>query len=334
MRKLILLLVVVGIVSMFFIFLGNSAFAQYDITKKLDITIASTYAPEHSLLKGCVEVFKKVVEEESNGMIEVFVSAGGAFGSEESITEMESEGAIQMQAAGHFPTFMYAPGFTFMDTPFVFKDWEHHKRVVASEIGEAWKNEIIEKANIKILAVTYTGKHHVTANKPVVHPEDMKGLKLRLPVIDSWITTWEAVGATTVPVALDEMYSALATGVVDATVGTMEQHYSFKLYEVQDFVSSTKSHVGTSIISINNDFYNSLEPDAQKLIEDAAELTVEYATNLTTEREKELIGLFEEKGCKYIEANSSEFQEAARPGVEKLFKEKFPDYTWEEILNK
>lgn len=335
MKKTILLMTITIILIMY---IGNPVIAQqqgYNITKEADIMIASTYAPDHSLLKACVDVFKKVVEEESNGKIHVTVSAGGAFGSEDSITELQSSGAIEMQAAGHFPTFMYAPTFTFIDTPFVFKDWEHHKRVVASSIGDEWKREVLEKSNILILGVSFTGYHHVmTANTPVVHPKDVVGLKMRLPVIDAWIAPWVEIGVLAVPIALDEMYASLATGVVESVVGTMEQHYSFKLYEILKHVSNTTSHVGSSIISINNDFYNSLEPDAQRLISDAAEMTVERATNLTFERAEDLKNIFEEQGCAYLVANKEEFQKAAAPAVEKLFKEKFTDFTWEEILNK
>ena len=139
-------------------------------------------------------------------------------GSEEEITESVSIGAVQMQAGGGLPIKTYAPQYYFLDSPYVIKDWEHFKRVFYdSPVGKKAREIIEQKGNTKYLGIVYRGVRNFTSNKPIRTPADLKGLKLRLPQLPTWVAVWKEVGALPVPIALPELFSALQSGVADAS---------------------------------------------------------------------------------------------------------------------
>jgi len=297
---------------------------------ELEIGIASAFESEHVLVKSAVK-FKEIVEERSGGKIKVNLFPGGVMGGEEQVTEAVSIGAVEMQVGGGLPIYYFAPEYYFFDTPYVLRDFKHYMAVWDGPIGQAARQQIEANGNTRMLGVVYRGMRQFTSNKPVKAPEDVKGMKLRLPMLETWVAVWKAIGASPVPIPLHELYTALATGVADASEGDMEQLWSHKLFEVQKYVSLTNHHVQTGNMSICADFYYSLDKDTQKLIDEAAREATEWGTNLVYEREQLLIENMKEKGCTILETDSEAFRKAGAPAVESMFTTHFPVTTWDEI---
>jgi tripartite ATP-independent transporter DctP family solute receptor len=322
MKKFTIVILVLGLV----ISLGLASAAE------VVIRLGSAFEPTHILCQAA-QKFKELVEERSNGAIEVQLFLGGVMGSEEECTEAVSIGALEMQAGGGLPIKTFAPQYYFFDSPYVMKDWEHFKRVWASPLGDKMREELIKNGNTMYLGVVYRGVRHLTANKPVYTPEDLKGIKLRLPQLPTWVKVWEAIGASTVPIALTELFTALQTGVADASEGDVTQILSFKLYEVQKYLMLTGHLVQTGALTMNKPFFDKLKKEYQDIILQAGREATEWASNIILEKEEELIKELEAKGMQIIQPDKEAFRQKAKPAVEELFKTEWTVTTWEEVLS-
>lgn len=308
-------------------------FSMVATAADVTIQLASAFDPNHILSKSA-EKFKTLVEERSGGAIAVELFLGGVMGSEEECTESVSIGAVQMQAGGGLPIKTYAPQYYFLDSPYVIKDWDHYQRVFFdSQLGEKARELIANNGNTLYLGVIYRGVRQFTSNKPIKTPEDLQGLKLRLPQLPSWIAVWKEVGALPVPVALNELFSALQTGVADASEGDVSQISSFRLNEVQKYLSLTGHLVQTGALTINKAFFEALTAEQQDLIAQAAKEAAEWGSNEILTGEKDLIEKLKEAGMEVVEADAEAFREKAKPAVEKLFETEWPVTTWEEVLS-
>lgn len=329
MKKILVIVLILAVSFMAFAGGQSEDGTQAD---KIVIRFASSFEPGHTTCQAG-DLFKEIVESRSNSRIEVQTFWGGSMGSEEELCESVSTGGIEMQVGGGIPIKVYAPKYQFMNDPFVMKSWDHWKRVWDGGVGEDLKNQILTKGNTKYLDVMYLGVRHFTSNKPIRTPKDVENLKLRLPNLPTWVRVWKEVGALPVPIALNELFSALQMGVADASEGMLSQVYSFNLNEVQDYLSLTGHGIQSGAITINNDFFESLSAEDQTLIIEAGQEACAWATKQTIEGDEELLEKLKAKGMKVVEADQEAFLEAARPAVEALFKEVYPVTTWEEVLS-
>jgi tripartite ATP-independent transporter DctP family solute receptor len=297
------------------------------------IRLASAFEPTHILCQSAKK-FQELVNERSNGELAVQLFLGGVMGSEEECTESVSIGAVEMQAGGGLPIKTFASKYYFLDSPYVIKDWAHYKRVFFdSPIGEKARDLIAKNGNTLYLGVVYRGVRQFTSNKPIRTPADLKGLKLRLPQLPTWIAVWKEVGALPVPVALTELFSALQTGVADASEGDVSQIHSFHLDEVQKYLSLTGHLVQTGALTINKSFFESLSEKHQDIVAKAGKEASEWGSENIISGEKNLIDDLKKKGMKVVEADGAAFRDKAEPAVEKLFKTEWPVTTWKEVLS-
>lgn len=299
---------------------------------EVTIRLGSAFEPTHILCQAA-QKFKELVEERSNGAIEVQLFLGGVMGSEEECTEAVSIGALEMQVGGGLPIKTFAPQYYFFDSPYVMRDWNHFQRVWASPLGEKAREEVIKNGNTMYLGIVYRGLRHLTANKPVYTPDDLKGIKLRLPQLPTWVKVWEAIGASTVPIALTELFTALQTGVADASEGDVTQILSFRLYEVQKYLMLTGHLVQTGGLTINKPFFDKLKKEYRDIILQAGKEATEWASNIIVAKEEELIKELEAKGMQLIQPDVNAFREKGKPAVEGLFKTEWPVTTWDEVLS-
>ncbi len=299
--------------------------------QKVNIGIASAFESTHVQVKAAEE-FKKLVESASNKKITVQIHAGGVLGGEDQITELVSTGGVEMMSGGFIPLRTFADDFFFFESPYIFKDWEHFKRVWNSSIGENARKKIIKNGNMEILGLMYRGMRHFSSNFPLKVPESLQGVRLRVPLHDSWVKIWTEVGATTVPIPLNELYTALATGAAQASEGDAEQLFSFKLYEVQDYISLSSHMVQTGQFYVNHLWFNNLNEATQTLIRKAVMQACDYATDLVKKREAETINKMGAHCKIFKDVDKKALREAATPAIDKLFEKQWV-YSWEEINN-
>ncbi|WP_129115337.1 TRAP transporter substrate-binding protein DctP [Halegenticoccus tardaugens] len=300
---------------------------------QVNMTIASSFEPGHILVE-VGEMFKKQIEGKSDGAFTVNVQGGGSYGAEDEIGELAKDGGVEAHTAGTFPFFQYAPKYFSFANPFVMDSYDKLSKLLESEKMQPAYEKMKQNGNQRALGQqVYRGFRHFTANEPIRTPEDVQGLNVRLPELNTWVQVWEHIGVDSTPVALDELYSALETGTADASEGPAEQIHSFKLSEVQSHYSKTSHLIETGNLYMNEDFYQGLDQTHKDLVDEVAQDVTKKATQTAQDREEKLISNLSNQGMTIVEDVDIEaFRDAGAPEIERLFENKWA-LSWDEVRN-
>ena len=161
---------------------------------KYGITIAS-YFPDEGPAQETMEAFKTAIEDATNKRITVDIQANGALGNAKEISEGLHAGTINMGAIAYEDMESYGPEYAVFEAPYLFRDLDHFWSFF-NQYGDQIFSEYEEQSGIKTAAITYRGARMITANKEVKEPEDLKGLKFRLPSMPIRVDVFEAFGAS------------------------------------------------------------------------------------------------------------------------------------------
>lgn len=308
-----------------FLFAGAGVALSADKT----IRVGSPFKAGH-ILVDAAEQFKKIVEKESGGRIAVEIQAGVA--SEEDINDWCSQGKIEMQSNGHRALEIFAPQYFFFNAPYVMKDLEHFMRVWEGSLGKKAGALVEKNGNNLYIGIVYRGLRQMTSKLPIYTPVEVYKMKLRLPTVKTWIAVWKELGAEPIPIPLPELYKSLKEGRADASEGDLTQISSFKLDEVQKYLTITNHLVQTGGMMINKTFYEGLSKGDQGLILKAAKGACEWANQQIKKGENEIFVDLQRKGMQVIIPDAESFRQAAKPAVEELFSKEWPVTTWAEVL--
>ena len=198
--------------------------------------------------------------------------------------------------------------------PFMFRDFDHWKKYAESPLFRALAAGY-QKASggNTIVAITYYGNRQTTANKALNRPEDMKGLKIRVPDAPLYTLFPRAVGANPTPIAFAEVYLALQNGTVEAQENPLPTIDAKKFYEVQSHIVLT-GHITESLLTVvGSHVWPKLSADEKKIFEEVLSQAAEKATKQIRESEQKLADEFRKLGKTVIEPDRAAFRAAALP---------------------
>jgi len=183
-------------------------------------------------------------------------------------------------------------------------------------------DDYFKKGNNKPIAAFYYGVRPTTANKAINKPEDMKGLKIRVPDAPLYTMFPRAVGANPTPIAFAEVYLALQNGTVDAQENPLPTIDAKKFYEVQKYIVLT-GHITDALLTIvAGGTWSKLAPADQKIFEEVLKEAAVKATGEIVDTEKKMAAEFEKRGKAVVKVNRKPFRDA----TVKLHNG--PDATW------
>ncbi|MGK6311362.1 sialic acid TRAP transporter substrate-binding protein SiaP [Neorhizobium sp. DT-125] len=207
-----------------------------------------------------------------------------------------------------------APEFDILGAAYVVRDADHLNEIFESDIGEEFRQAARDKLKVEILAPAYYGARHVNlkGSKKIAKPEDLAGVKLRMPGGESWQFLGKAIGAN--PIAMDyaEVYTGLQTGAIDAQDNPLPNDKLMKFYEVTDQIVLTGHNIGFGLLLIGSKTFDALPESERKRMRDAAKKAFEWSTAEYIKQEKELIGFFKEKGLDVYEPDVAAFRDYAQ----------------------
>ena len=290
------------------------------------LRIAATFGQGHPQVK-LLKRWGKNLSKRTNGRLGLkYVSLGG----EEDHISATSSGSI----AGHGVamtalTQSYGTEYGFLEAPFVAEDWKHFQALADEYVygDNGFNSQLVKKANQRILGSAFRGQRGTTANKAVSAPGDVKGVKMRLPEFETWVKSWERIGAKATPVPYDELYQALQTGVVSASEGPIAQFVDASLYEVQTHFSRTNHLLQTQNWAINEDTWQSFDASTQEAMQKSLDEAIQWGNELTRKRSEELLKMVQEKHDVTVVSTSDVDQDAfratARPQLQQFFKSRW-----------
>ena len=254
-------------------------------------------------------------------VVEVFPAS--TLGKETDINQGLTLGTVDIIYTGQlFAGRTYGP-ISIGGAPYMFRDFNHWKKYSVSPLfAELSKGYFDKSGGNKVVAITYYGERHVTSNKAINKPEDMKGLKIRVPDAPLYTMFPRAVGANPTPIAFAEVYLALQNGTVDAQENPLPTIDAKKFYEVQKFVVLT-GHITDALITIvGAPTWAKLSEADKKIFEDVLKEGAAKATAEIIEIEKKMSAEFEKRGKTVTKVDRKPFRDA----VSKLHNG--PDATW------
>jgi TRAP-type transport system periplasmic protein len=203
--------------------------------------------------------------------------------------------------------------FGVFEMPYLVKDREHMKRI-EEEIVWPELAPLAEDKGYSILAVWENGFRHITNSvRPIEAPEDLAGIKLRVPSGKWRVKMFQAYEANPTPMAFAEVFTALQTGVIDGQENPFAQIYSARFQEVQDYLSLT-GHVYTpAYVVAGKQHYERLPEEVRAVLEEVARETQAYVYETAAAMEDDLLTKLAEGGIQVNEADKDAFISASQP---------------------
>jgi C4-dicarboxylate-binding protein DctP len=202
------------------------------------------------------------VNDEMNGKACIEVFPNSSLYDDDKVLEAMLAGDVQLAAPSLSKFETFTKKFRLFDLPFVFENIDAVDRFQQSEDGQALKEAMTRRGLIG-LAFWHNGMKQMSANKPLLSPEDAAGLKFRVQPSDVLQAQFEALGANPQKMAFKEVYGALQTGVVDGQENTWSNIYGQKFFEVQDGVTETNHGIIDYLVVASTDFMDSLPEDVR-----------------------------------------------------------------------
>jgi tripartite ATP-independent transporter DctP family solute receptor len=304
-----------GILAAAALVAATGAFAQ---TKLKWAHVYETSEPYHTAAVWAAGEIKK----RTNGRYEVEVFPASTLGKETDINQGLTLGTVDIIYTGQlFAGRTYGP-LAIGGAPYMFRDFEHWKRYSTSPLFAQLADGYQKAGGNRVVAITYYGERHVTSNKAIYKPEDMKGLKIRVPDAPLYTMFPRAVGANPTPIAFAEVYLALQNGTVDAQENPLPTIDAKKFYEVQKYIVLT-GHITDALLTIvGGPTWNKLSDADKAIFEACLKEGAARATQEIIDIEKKLAADFEKRGKTVIRVDRRPFRDA----TVKLHNG--PDATW------
>lgn len=227
--------------------------------------------PPPDFLNQGTEHFAAIVNAAGVGLnVEVF-PASSLFRQGTEVPAIQ-RGNLEMSVMTTFEVAAQMPDWGFLNRAYLFRDYDHMMSVMTGPLGQELVREVAERMDIEILAVAYLGTRQLNLRnaRDVRGPEDLRGIKLRMPATPEWLLLGETLGVEPTPMAMPEVYLALQTGGVDGQENPLTITNAAKYHEVTEQVVLTAHLVQPVFYAISKPFFDSLTAEQQQVLRAAA----------------------------------------------------------------
>jgi tripartite ATP-independent transporter DctP family solute receptor len=268
---------------------------------------------ENSWHKAAVK-FGEELSALTDGRIAVEVYPNESLGKEMDLIAGMQLGTADMTITGESLQ-NWAPMAALLAVPYAYTSLEQMDEVAGGEIGDQIEAQIVERARIRPIAYFARGPRNLTSNREVKSPDDLNGLKLRVPNVPLFVDTWSALGASPTPMAFSEVFTSLQNGTIDAQENPLALIDSANFAEVQDFVNLTE-HVRSWIyLAISEATWQQLSDADKEAVMEAAKRAQDFERELFLADEQRLVDTLKEKGMTFVEVDTQAFAEKAEDAV-------------------
>lgn len=277
------------------------------------------------------EYFKKLVEERSKGDIKVEVYPNSSLYGDREELEALTMNSIQMAAPSFSKFTSFIPQIELFDLPFLFNDTAHLHKVLNGEVGQQLLGMVGKKGWVG-LGYWDNGFKQMSANKPLIKPEDAAGLKFRIMSSKVLEAQFQALNANPQVMPFSEVYSGLQQKVVDACENPLSNFYTQKFFEVQsDLTLTNHGYLGYMVVT-NKIFWNKLSEPQRALVSQAMKEASEYANKLAVEMDVKYMNEIKASGKTKVHELTKEQRQAWKAKLMPIYP-KFYDKIGKDLID-
>lgn len=268
------------------------------------------------------EKFAAEVEEATDGKLKIEIFADGTLGDDKELMEGLKLGTADIWLGGAGVLSGASDTAKIFTVPFMFDDQEHFDTVYDGEIGQEISDKILEESQYKVLSYWTRGARWLTTKEEVTNPDDLAGMKIRVPDSPVFVKSFETLGAAPTPMEFGEVFTSLQQGVIDGQENPLSLIANAKINEVTDYLVKTE-HVREPIaVVISGSAFDELSPDLQEALMDAANgESKTYTADEVQKGDEQYLQDLQDAGMSLVEPDIQAFQNKLDGFVENEFPE-------------
>lgn len=277
--------------------------------------------------------FAKMVAERSKGALTVQNFPGGQLGGERDMVESVQLGSIQIGFFGSYLIGNIVPEWgQVLDVPYLIRDQAHFRKIVDGPLGKPMYDALMQRKGLRHVAWCNRGPRYLTTNRAVNAPADVKGLKLRVPELETYVAAWRALGAVVTPMALPEVFLALKQGIIDGQENPLELIFTNSFFEAQKFVNLT-GHIRSGYeVAVSERWFNTLPADQKPIVLESLVEMCKLEDKYQAEDESVLEQKLKAGGMTFNPVDLDKFR-AALADVPKQFEKKWVPGFYDAVRN-
>ena len=281
---------------------------------KYNLKFSTAATPLEPQTQGFMK-FAEMVEQLTGGNIKVTIYHSGQLADQKTQVLGTMRGDIDMcdGSPSWYADLVPYPEIGVLEAAYVFKSLDHLYYVVNGPIGKAYWDELRKKSGLVVLDTWFLGTRELNLTKKagvVRTPEDLKGVKLRMPGSEAWMDVGRGLGAQPTPLGFNEVYMALKTGTIDGQDNPLPTDFSSKFYEVTHYIVLTDHQMTIINPTINEKVWESMPEDYKVYMKKALLIGRNYCNRLVLEQEASLLAKFQnEFGMEIIIPDKAAFME-------------------------
>ncbi|MGL1893596.1 MAG: TRAP transporter substrate-binding protein [Spirochaetaceae bacterium] len=288
--------------------------------KVITLNAASMFDKDHPYSQSYYKFEELVNKYQDEVKIELVYNLNKSLGVEGDIFRFMSQGeSVDISILAPANIASRVPSIAIVDMPLLFKDVNHRNRVLASELFTEIADDIVKKANIRVIGYAGGSSRSIISNYPITNMEDLQGFKLRVQGAPIWAKVFAAVGAVPAVLAYDEVYSAVQTGVIQGLENEKFGYAQMRFFEVAPHYTVNEHSITVRPLFISEATYKKLSPVVQAAVLKAGKEAGEYASMLELDQADVELQRLVDAGLTtahdFSDADKAEFRNRATPAI-------------------
>ncbi|NYT73745.1 TRAP transporter substrate-binding protein [Halomonas sp. QX-2] len=278
---------------------------------------AATLSPPGDVWGLAGERFAEAVKERTNGEVVINMSYSGALGTAAETIEGLAFGTTNIVIQEVTQLDGYDPLAGLGTYPYLIRDYEHFNQIMhETEVGQEFHDELESRTGFKLIGSGFRGPREMAANEEINTPEDLKGMKVRVPSYQIARDTWSMLGANPVPMSSSEVYTSLQQGIIDAAENPLEAHIRSKYYEAVPYIIMTDHVNAYYTFLFDANYFDGLPEDVQQILIEEGDKAMEWGSEQIVSKIDGYIEMLTEQGAEFIYPDKEAFQEKLKPLID------------------
>lgn len=327
MRKLLTIIIVCAL-SLGTLSACSSKAAGEDET--ITMRLAHNQSETHPVHKSLTE-FARLVEEKTDGSVKIQLYPNGQLGAEREVIELTQTGAVDFAKVSASALESFSEVYSLFSLPYLFDSKEHYYSVMNSKVAQEIYQSTEEIGFIGLSFYDGGSRNFYTKNKPIKHPDDLKGLKIRVQPSATSIKMIELMGGAPTPMSFGEVYTALQQGVIDGSENNETALTDNNHGEVAKQYSYSEHAMVPDMLIMNNSKWQKLNEDQKLAISEAAKESTEFHKEVWEKAIAKSIEDAKKKNVTFSTPDKEPFRKAVQPLHEEFAKKESTAEYYKEI---